>query len=886
MGSIEPRRLRIANWNARSVRAKNIELSNFLAHHNIDMGVITETRLNTANNFALPTHTMVRLDRPNSSGGGVAVIIKQGIRFEILPHPKTSVIEAIGVKIHTANGYITLFAVYTPRQCVDKNGTSKHFVEDLGKLTDNRSNFIVAGDLNARHTLWRNSTCNKNGNLLADHLSTGTYNIHFPDDPTFLSPASTASTLDLFLSDLALSKPVTHHDLSSDHFPVVCELTCDPTPTAPAMRRDYHRVNWVAFSRLVDSRLPEQPDISTTDAIDNQLGVFEEAIHAAEDACIRWVPVKRTFTPIDPHTQRLIQQRNAVRRQFQRSGCLLKKLEVSLLNSQIGDRMAEIKNQQFSNNIGQMRDHMRPFWKVAKVLKKRPQAVPPLKDNTGSILVTPAEKANAIACKLVEAHNLGANMVSPHEETVRETINQLDQRIDEAPFPSQVTENEVRTAVKRGKNMKAPGDDRIYNLVLKNISAKAYRFLADIFTRCFQLGYFPTRWKIGKIVPILKPGKDPTSPASYRPISLLSAVSKIFERLILQRLMEHVEENHTIVPEQFGFRRGHSAVHQLVRVENTIQRNKALSNNTAMVLLDVEKAFDNVWHDGLVHKLVQADVPTYIVKMVRNYLSNRTFRVHLPGATSEVKAIAAGVPQGSLLGPMLYNLYTSDVPQLPGGCILALYADDSAIMANGRTPTIYRSRLQQGVTAYVAYLTSWKIKVNEAKSQAILFRHRPSPKLLPPPECFIRINGCPVDWTSEVGYLGVTIDDKLTYRAHTDNLKWRCLGLLKKLYPLIKRRSRLSRRNKLAVFNAIIAPMVNYAMPSWGTCAATHKRKLQVVQNRLLRTILDVPNNTRVSELHRAAGCKTIEERVEDAIDSLFVTATASEYPLIRALVM
>jgi hypothetical protein len=199
------------------------------------------------------------------------------------------------------------------------------------------------------------------------------------------------------------------------------------------------------------------------------------------------------------------------------------------------------------------------------------------------------------------------------------------------------------------------------------------------------------------------------------------------------------------------------------------------------------------------------------------------------------------------------------------------------IMANGRKVAIYRSKLQQGVAAYVSYLASWKIKVNEAKSQAILFRHRQSPKLLPPDDCFIKVNGRPIAWEEEVVYLGVTIDNKLLYRSHTDKLKGRCVGLLKTLYPLICRRSKLSRRNKLAVFKSIIAPVVNYAMPVWGSCAETHKKKLQVVQNRLPRIILDAPFETRISDLHRAAGCKTIQERIDDSLQDFVVGATHSE---------
>ena len=377
MGSTEPRCIRIANWNARSVRAKKIELSDFLAQHNIDVGVITETRLNPKNNFSLPNHITVRLDRPNSTGGGVAVIIKRGIRYEILPHPRTSYIEAIGVKIHALQGDIMLFAVYCPRQCKDINGTTKLYKEDLQKLTDTRTGFVVAGALNARHTLWRNLNCNKNGDLLADHLTSSTCTIHFPDEPTFLSPAGTASTLDVFLSDLALSKPVTHRELSSDHYPVVCELQLNLTPAPVQMRRDYHRVNWDTFSRQVDSRLPDEPNPLSIEDIDVQLQVFEEAIHVAEEICIRWVPVRHRFTAIDDHTRTIIRRRNTIRRQFQRSGCLQRKQQVAILNRIIADRMAQIRNDQFSTVIGQMGDHSKPFWKVAKILKQKPKEIPP-----------------------------------------------------------------------------------------------------------------------------------------------------------------------------------------------------------------------------------------------------------------------------------------------------------------------------------------------------------------------------------------------------------------------------------------------------------------------------------------------------------------------------
>jgi hypothetical protein len=136
-----------------------------------------------------------------------------------------------------------------------------------------------------------------------------------------------------------------------------------------------------------------------------------------------------------------------------------------------------------------------------------------------------------------------------------------------------------------------------------------------------------------------------------------------------------------------------------------------------------------------------------------------------------------------------------------------------------------------------------------------------------------------------VTYLGVTLDDKLLYSAHVDNLKQRCIVLMKSLYPLICRKSRLSQRNKLAVYKSIIEPVVNYAMPVWGSCAETHKRKLQICQNRVLRNILDAPFDTRIRYLHQVAGCKTVQERIDASYESFVEGAISSNHQIIRALV-
>ena len=874
--------LTIITWNACSVRAKAIELADFLRKHNIDVGLLTETHLKSGDSFWLPDHTIIRLDRTSSRGGGVAIIVRKGLTYNILPHANTSIIEALSVEVKSTTGNIRFIAVYCPRQCAASNGLASKFKNDLSAITRTSSRFVVGGDLNARHEAWRNYHQNQNGRLLFDHEQHGHYTVQYPDEPTFISPTGNPSTLDYFLSNVELSKPEVHNDLSSDHQPVVTQVGVNVSP-ASCLRKDYHRVDWAAFGRLVDNNIEENPPLDNVDDIDRAIDNIYQAITVADEACVRHVPVKGKFVVIDSHTQLLIRLRNVRRRQFQRTGDLTKKLEVAFLNKQIAAGLNSLRNESFGRLVQNLDDRSKPFWKVAKLLKTYPKPVPPLKID-GLLLVAPTEKANAIGNHIASSHLLGSNMVSPMEEQVAQCVRNLDTSPCTIPRADRITTEQVCSALKTTKNMKAPGFDGIFNLILKRLTTKSYTVISSILNRCLELHYFPSIWKVAKIVPIRKPGKDPTLPSSYRPISLLSALGKLFEKIILSRLLHFAEENNILLPEQFGFRRGHSTTHQLVRVVKNIRGNRTVSKSTAMALLDVEKAFDNVWHDGLVYKLCSFNFPTHLVKIIRSYLQQRSFRVSVNGRSSDTFAIPAGVPQGSLLGPLLYSLYTSDIPPLGDGCVCFLFADDTALAVKGRNPREITNKLQRCLDIFVEYANTWKIKINASKTQTIMFLHRQSYKLEPPPTCAVVMDGIRVEWSTQTVYLGLTLDKKLLFRQHVDKILLKTAALVRSLYSLICRKSRLSKINKLAVYKQIIAPSIFYASPVWESCAQTHKNKIQVAQNRALRMILDRPYDTRISDLHLEANIPKINEKLLAIKTKFKYKCNVSEFPLISNL--
>lgn len=180
-----------------------------------------------------------------------------------------------------------------------------------------------------------------------------------------------------------------------------------------------------------------------------------------------------------------------------------------------------------------------------------------------------------------------------------------------------VTPKEVRREIRRLKNRKSSGDDGLHNRILKQIPKRAVVMLTKIYNACLKLSYFPSKWKVARVVPIPKPNKNLSLASSYRPISLLSSISKIFERLLLKRLTSHIDAHCVIPYEQFGFRPKHSTSHQLLRVVKHVKKQFSRKRSTGMVFLDIEKAFDSLWHDGLLHKLLTLRFPMTLIKIIK-----------------------------------------------------------------------------------------------------------------------------------------------------------------------------------------------------------------------------------------------------------------------------
>ncbi|GBN51251.1 Papilin [Araneus ventricosus] len=317
------------------------------------------------------------------------------------------------------------------------------------------------------------------------------------------------------------------------------------------------------------------------------------------------------------------------------------------------------------------------------------------------------------------------------------------------------------------------------------------------------------------------------------------------------------------IPQQFGFTPKLSTTHQLLRVTERILEDKTSKLTTAAIFLDISKAFDKVWIQGLIHKLISYKFPYYIIAIIHSYLQDRHFTVSVNNTDSTPRRINAGVPQGGILAPVIFLCFVNDIPKQKN-ITLSLYADDTAIIAQGKKTQDFVSALQNYVLNLESCLTRWKIQLNVDKTEAIIFR-----KLSNCPE--VKLFDTPFPWKDEVKYLGIFLDKNLTFKSHIEHTRDKFNAAFRRHYSLICRNFRLSLNNKVLIYLAYLRPILVYASPIWACTAKTHLNKLEVLENKTIRMIINARWFQRNIDLRHALKTPSLKEFIQKLAENFFI---------------
>ncbi len=644
------------------------------------------------------------------------------------------------------------------------------------------------------------------------------------------------------------------YDLSSDHSPVIIKLYANAVKEITPRSLTNKKTNWKLFKNLLDINchlnipLKNAKDIDS--ALDSLTFLLKES--AAESTPVYKTLPKKISTSAT--IQKLITEKRKIRRQWQVSRSPLLKTKLNKAIKELKNALSEERNENLSNYLCELSateatDYS--LWKATKKLKRPVIMCPPIRNKAGTWARSDQEKCDVFADHLEK-------VFQPHENTTSDhTLDDIDLTGKTNYEPIKFKWKDVRNVIKNEINQhKAPGHDLITGKMLRELPDKCIKLITYIFNAITRLGHFPHKWKISQIIMIPKPGKEETQASSYRPISLLPTISKLFEKMLLKKLQPILENRNLLPDHQFGFREQHSTIEQVHRIVNEIKNALDGRKYCSAVFLDVAQAFDKVWHDGLISKIKKL-LPTEFHNILENYLRLRKFQIKYNECVSKVSEINAGIPQGSVLGPVLYLLYTADLPT-SNDVITSTFADDTAFLATHKNPQTASRELQDHIYKVEEWMKKWRIRVNENKSSHITFtlNKRTCP--------MIKLNNTPIPQHKDVRYLGLYLDRRLTWRKHIEMKRKQIKLKTSKLHWMMGRNSKLSLDCKLLLYKSIIMPIWTYGIQLWGTTSSSNKDLLQRTQSKILRSITNAPWYIRNSNIHADLGMPTVEQVTRD----------------------
>ena len=405
-----------------------------------------------------------------------------------------------------------------------------------------------------------------------------------------------------------------------------------------------------------------------------------------------------------------------------------------------------------------------------------------------------------------------------------------------------VTTKEIENIIKELQSKNSTGHDDISCNLLKYLLPVLSQSLTLIINQSLNTGIFPNKLKLAKLVPIFKKG-DTSFPENYRPISLLPAISKVFEKVVFNQLYEYFISNKLLNNNQYGFRKLHSTEHAVLHFVDRIITELDKSNSPIAIFLDLSKAFDTLNYDILIQKLKYYGIADISLTWFKSYILNRNQFVTFKHCKSETLETQTGVPQGSILGPLLFIIYTNDIVNVSNYFEPIIYADDTSLINTSlnlnKTEDI--ATLNNEFNKIYQWLTINKLTLNISKTKYMIF----TSKNRTPVTCSLKVNNIQIEKVSEFSFLGITLNDNLTWHNHINKIAnkiSRNIGLLYKLKhflpPFVLR----------TLYCSLILAHLNYGNLIWGTNTA----RILKLQKKAIRVISNCKYNAHTEPLFKS----------------------------------
>ena len=520
------------------------------------------------------------------------------------------------------------------------------------------------------------------------------------------------------------------------------------------------------------------------------------------------------------------------------------KINIKTYNTIIKRLIRKLKRKFLKNKFEEHKSNLKKTWQLINDVMGRDK-----RDTTSDLFIINQEEITDP--KLIADHfnEFFVNIASASdnnefEENGFKTYLNAQHSYDEFHFDL-INNQHTTSIISHIKTKYSYGYDEISSALLKIIMIEISPSLTLIINQCLTTGIFPDNLKIAKIIPIYKKGNSKLID-NYRPISLLPTISRIFETAIYSQLYEYFELHHIITDSQYGFRKSHStiftATELIDRLTNKLDNKKTPFN----IYIDLSKAFDTIDHSILLSKLHYYGIRNTALTLLKSYFTNRKQYCHYKGTNSTMRAIYKGVPQGSILGPLLFILYVNDFHLSSNKFTFLMYADDTTLLST--YDTFYEhtdtdiTSIQRNINKELLLVTTWlarnKLLINSTKTKMTIF-HTQQKQITYPD---VKIDNTRIEIVDDFKLLGITINKHLKWHPHVENT---AIKVSKYIGVLNRLKHTLPPRILYTLYNTLILPHFNYGLLLWGH----ENTRLHRLQKRAIRTITNSKYNSHTEPL-------------------------------------